>query len=441
LEDADTVEFLCDWLRGRCDRLLPVQMVPQIFVFVGDLPLTASGKVDRMALPGPRIEIDPGPMTTTERWIASVWKMELGLKAPVGPLSRFGSVGGDSMTALLVTRRMSYQLAEDDGTRRPAEVAGAPVVYTVGETAGYAGTKFVANEYGDIPGPLSPVELLSRQQLRQYARFIERSGIGLPPDYGEPGTEEGGEECMPGVEDTSVEGVLVRAAGIGLATVVRVLLAEKVDPDAGVSHRRPRTATPAQRRLAAAGKEKGRHVSPLHVACTGDRLEVAQVLLEAKAKVTVTQQHGMTPLLVAAGVSWKCTKLLLEFKAPLTMKSNNLQTVLHCAARANRVDVLEGVLPLWLVDESCQNSARVYGTPVDWRDRWHRTPVHWGVINGHMGAVRALLEAGAAPSPPELTGGRHGKTTHLPYERPIDIARRVGAEDMVAVLLEFGAKL
>jgi len=395
--------------------------------------------VDRMALPGALVEVDPGPMTVTERWIASVWKMELGLKAPVGPLSRFGSVGGDSMTALLVTRRMSYQLAGDDGTRTPALVAGAPVVYTVSDVGQAAPTKYVANQYGDIPGPLSPGELLSRQQLREYASFIERSGIGLPPEYGGDG-QEGHDEGAAELQDTSPEGVLVRAAGIGLSLVVRVLLAENVDPDGGVSHRRPRTATPAQRRLAAAGKEKGRHVSPLHVACTGNRLEVARILLEAKAKVTVTQQHGMTPLLVAAGVSWECTQLLLEFKAPLTMKSNNLQTVLHCAARANRVDVLHGVLPLWLEDESCQKSARVYGTPLDWRDRWHRTPVHWGVINGHMGAVRALLEARAAPSPPELTGGRHGKTTHLPYERPMDIAQRIGAQDMVGVLLEFGAK-
>jgi hypothetical protein len=33
--------------------------------------------------------------------------------------------------------------------------------------------------------------------------------------------------------------------------------------------------------------------------------------------------------------------------------------------------------------------------PLEWRDIWERTPLHWAVINGHATAVSFLLREGA----------------------------------------------
>lgn len=91
-----------------------------------------------------------------------------------------------------------------------------------------------------------------------------------------------------------------------------------------------------------------------------------------------------------------------DARAPLAAKDLNQQTVLHFAARSGRADTMALLLQRWCADaDVTSQGSRVYGGPLDWRDRWHRTPVHWAVLNGHAEALRALLAARAAPVPPK----------------------------------------
>jgi amino acid adenylation domain-containing protein len=81
---------------------LPGQMVPSVFVVLNSLPLTASGKIDRRALPFPEngrtqlenVYVEPlGPL---ERVLANVWAEVFGV-ANIGVQDDFSELGGDSL--------------------------------------------------------------------------------------------------------------------------------------------------------------------------------------------------------------------------------------------------------------------------------------------------------------------------------------------------------
>jgi acyl-coenzyme A synthetase/AMP-(fatty) acid ligase/aryl carrier-like protein len=97
-------------LRSYLREKLPEHMIPSIFVWMESLPLTASSKVDRKALPAPqhtRPELEETftpPRTSIEKLLASIWAEVLGLEQ-VGIHDNFFSVGGDSILSMRVVNR------------------------------------------------------------------------------------------------------------------------------------------------------------------------------------------------------------------------------------------------------------------------------------------------------------------------------------------------
>ncbi|MCK5572832.1 MAG: AMP-binding protein, partial [Bacteroidetes bacterium] len=94
---------LRDFLKTR----LPDYMIPSVFVVIESLPLTATGKVDRRALPIPdaaRPDLAEGyvaPSTPAEHALAAVWQEVLGLEQ-VGVEDNFFELGGDSILSIKV---------------------------------------------------------------------------------------------------------------------------------------------------------------------------------------------------------------------------------------------------------------------------------------------------------------------------------------------------
>src|SRR5262249_46676906 len=90
---------------------LPGYMVPSAFVFVGSLPLTATGKVDRRALPAPdgaRPDLDgefAAPRNPLEQKLAAIWAGVLGLER-VGIHDNFFELGGHSLLATQLISRV-----------------------------------------------------------------------------------------------------------------------------------------------------------------------------------------------------------------------------------------------------------------------------------------------------------------------------------------------
>ena len=82
-------------------------MVPAAFVVLDGLPLNASGKVDRRALPAPEFAAGGGyvaPRSEAERVLADVWAAVLGAER-VGVEDNFFELGGDSICSMQLTSR------------------------------------------------------------------------------------------------------------------------------------------------------------------------------------------------------------------------------------------------------------------------------------------------------------------------------------------------
>jgi amino acid adenylation domain-containing protein/non-ribosomal peptide synthase protein (TIGR01720 family) len=97
-------------LRDFARRTLPGYMVPAAFVFVREFPLTASGKVDRMALPAPEVIAGPerqyvAPRNAVEEILAGIWADVLGLDR-VGAEDNFFDLGGESILSIQVVHRI-----------------------------------------------------------------------------------------------------------------------------------------------------------------------------------------------------------------------------------------------------------------------------------------------------------------------------------------------
>jgi amino acid adenylation domain-containing protein len=101
--EVDTA-VLREHLRDR----LPQHMVPAVVVALEEMPLTATGKVDRARLPAAGAE--PAPVRTeprddVERRIIEVWKTVL-KRETIGPEDDFFSLGGHSLLCVQVVARI-----------------------------------------------------------------------------------------------------------------------------------------------------------------------------------------------------------------------------------------------------------------------------------------------------------------------------------------------
>ena len=99
-----------DYLAAR----LPVYMVPQRFMTLQALPLTANGKADRQRLPSPDPNSQPRqnfvpPEGRDQEQLADIWKEVLGLNR-VGIHDNFFEMGGDSLSATRAFARINRAL-------------------------------------------------------------------------------------------------------------------------------------------------------------------------------------------------------------------------------------------------------------------------------------------------------------------------------------------
>ncbi|MGX4691533.1 amino acid adenylation domain-containing protein [Streptomyces sp. JNUCC 63] len=103
-----------DELRAFLARTLPDHMVPAAFHPLPRLPRTGNGKVDRRALPTPRIP-DPAPAqprTPLEKQLTALWSEVLSCSA-VGIHDNFFELGGHSLQTVQLADRVSTATGRD----------------------------------------------------------------------------------------------------------------------------------------------------------------------------------------------------------------------------------------------------------------------------------------------------------------------------------------
>jgi amino acid adenylation domain-containing protein len=105
--DAAREEALIDAVRDHLRAKLPAYMMPTAFVVIDHIPLTGNGKVDRRALPEPKVRTSVmkaehvGPRDAEEAVLAEIWGRMLGAK-DLGVHDNFFDLGGHSITGIQV---------------------------------------------------------------------------------------------------------------------------------------------------------------------------------------------------------------------------------------------------------------------------------------------------------------------------------------------------
>lgn len=102
-------------IKSFLSSYLPGYMIPHVYVFVSDFPLTQNGKVDRKALEKLCIDysFEPGynpPVTDTQKVISDIW-VDLGV-GKAGIDDDFFTVGGNSLLAVQAITKIRSRLTE-----------------------------------------------------------------------------------------------------------------------------------------------------------------------------------------------------------------------------------------------------------------------------------------------------------------------------------------
>jgi len=120
--ESDGAEAHSD-LRDHLQARVPDYMIPSRYVWLEELPLTESGKIDHAKLPKSEAgseeshKIEFGPRNAAEEVLVTIWQDVLGIEG-VGIHDDFFALGGHSLLAARVTSRVRERLGVDVGVRQ-----------------------------------------------------------------------------------------------------------------------------------------------------------------------------------------------------------------------------------------------------------------------------------------------------------------------------------
>lgn len=154
----------------------------------------------------------------------------------------------------------------------------------------------------------------------------------------------------------------------------------------------------------------------LHWAAHNDDIEIAQLLLTARANASAANEYGVTPLhLACMNRSGTMVKQLLDSGADADAATWTGETVLMRCSRTGATDAVAALLQHGAATNAHEN-------------RKHQSALMWAAAEGHADVARLLLEYGAAVSA-RSSGGF----------TPLLFAARSGDVETARILLDAGA--
>ena len=183
---------------------------------------------------------------------------------------------------------------------------------------------------------------------------------------------------------------LRRAAESGLISVVETILQQPQDPDLGnpaplfIASHHGHLEVACLLLEARADKDKANNIgaTPLVIAAESGHLEVARLLLEANADKEKATDVGATPLFLAALNGYlEVARLLLEATADKDKAMNNGATPLFVAAQNGHLEVALLLLEVKADKDKAMNDGA--------------TPLRMAAQKGQIQVARCLLEAKA----------------------------------------------
>jgi amino acid adenylation domain-containing protein len=148
-------------IRQELQQQLPDYMAPAVFVALERLPLTATGKLDRRALPSPGQREMIGasafsaPRTATEQALAEIWAQVLG-RSPISRHDNFFDLGGHSLLATQVSSRLREVFQVEIPLHK---LFGSPTVAELAEVIEQAHFELLQSQ--DLERLVSELEALS----------------------------------------------------------------------------------------------------------------------------------------------------------------------------------------------------------------------------------------------------------------------------------------
>ncbi len=159
-----------DVLHAQLRRELPAHLVPSAIVPVPALPLSPNGKLDRAALPSPTVARRDrvAPRSPWEQRILDAMAAVLG-RDDIGVFDDFFRVGGNSLTAIELTRRLS---AEHSVHLPAAVVFRHPTVADLAEAA--------AHSSAAVDRPPDDTEIAPLSSAQRQLWFLDQLYPGRP---------------------------------------------------------------------------------------------------------------------------------------------------------------------------------------------------------------------------------------------------------------------
>ena len=144
-------------LRSTVESLLPVYMVPAVWIGLDEMPQNANGKIDRKVLEAMDVVVDVEALETeAEQQMAAVWSHVLGVDVDdIGRNTSFFALGGDSISAIRLVakiKQMGLLVTSSDVMKQATIGRLLPVAQRINHA--------VHRETGEACGPviLTPIQ-------------------------------------------------------------------------------------------------------------------------------------------------------------------------------------------------------------------------------------------------------------------------------------------